>query len=157
LKKSLGPYVDSEFNPGWLITWGQTTENYPTLDVYMNSLKYVYSLNASFSMYMFHGGTNFGFNVGSQPTASVIPFFVAIFLIYEKNFKLNFRALPHMIMLPLYPKMVPLHKNIKKLDLLYKVYPIGNTHRLPYHRIIRKNIVFFINPLSNSVYSIMVM
>ena len=67
----LGPYVCSEFYPGWFVTWGQTS-NYPHRPTFLDNLNYMYSLNASFSIYMFHGGTNFGFQAGGKATASVL-------------------------------------------------------------------------------------
>uniref|UniRef100_A0A0V0GCY9 Beta-galactosidase n=1 Tax=Triatoma dimidiata TaxID=72491 RepID=A0A0V0GCY9_TRIDM len=59
-----GPLVNSEFYVGWLSYWGEPfrrTEIQPiveTLDKMLNQ-------NISFNLYMFHGGTNFGFTAGS--------------------------------------------------------------------------------------------
>jgi len=60
-----GPPVNSEFYPGWLAHW---QEPYPKVnsDDVVNQMKSMLSLNASFSFYMFHGGTNFGFTSGAN-------------------------------------------------------------------------------------------
>ncbi|KAK0412020.1 hypothetical protein QR680_005986 [Steinernema hermaphroditum] len=68
-----GPYVNSELYPGWMVKWGQSEERNPSLDLVIGSSNYIYSrYNASFNYYMFHGGTNFEFWVGSQPDSSEI-------------------------------------------------------------------------------------
>ncbi len=58
-----GPYITTEFYPGWLDHWGEPfirtegdTSNYQKL--IQNGI--------SISMYMFHGGTNFGFYNGAN-------------------------------------------------------------------------------------------
>lgn len=60
-----GPPVNSEFYPGWLAHW---QEPHPTVnsDDVVRQMKSMLSLNASFSFYMFHGGTNFGFTSGAN-------------------------------------------------------------------------------------------
>lgn len=58
-----GPLVNSEYYVGWLSYWGQT---FATVDIdpVINTMKDMLDSNVSFSMYMFHGGTNFGFSAG---------------------------------------------------------------------------------------------
>lgn len=62
----LGPNVNSEFYPGWFEWWGQSSQGLPGPTQIVNNLAYMYSKNASFSVYMFHGGTNFGFQNGAE-------------------------------------------------------------------------------------------
>ena len=54
-----GPLICSEFYPGWFDTWGQPHHrgNAPQ---YLADLEYMLSHDASFSIYMAHGGTTFG-------------------------------------------------------------------------------------------------
>lgn len=60
-----GPLVNSEFYPGWLSHWQETSPTVNSTDV-VNQMKVMLSMNASFSFYMFHGGTNFGFTSGAN-------------------------------------------------------------------------------------------
>jgi len=60
-----GPPVNSEFYPGWLAHW-QEPHPKVTSDAVVRQMKSMLSLNASFSFYMFHGGTNFGFTSGAN-------------------------------------------------------------------------------------------
>lgn len=60
-----GPFVDSEFYTGWIDTWGDPHHK--------NDGKYIadcldglLAANASVGIYMFFGGTNFGFTSGGQ-------------------------------------------------------------------------------------------
>jgi beta-galactosidase len=54
-----GPLICSEFYPGWFDTWGQT-HHLGNSAKYLGDLEYMLSNNASFSIYMAHGGTTFG-------------------------------------------------------------------------------------------------
>jgi beta-galactosidase len=54
-----GPLICSEFYPGWFDTWGQV-HHYGKTDKYLGDLEYMLSHDASFSIYMAHGGTTFG-------------------------------------------------------------------------------------------------
>ncbi|HEV2694207.1 MAG TPA: beta-galactosidase [Verrucomicrobiae bacterium] len=54
-----GPLICSEFYPGWFDTWGQP-HHYGKTGQYLGDLEYMLSHNASFSIYMAHGGTTFG-------------------------------------------------------------------------------------------------
>lgn len=60
-----GPLVNSEFYTGWLDHWG---EHHSTTNssVVANSLDAILKLNASVNMYMFEGGTSFGFMNGAN-------------------------------------------------------------------------------------------
>lgn len=60
-----GPLVNSEFYPGWLAHWQEPPPIIHSDDV-VKQMKVMLSLNASFSFYMFHGGTNFGFTSGAN-------------------------------------------------------------------------------------------
>jgi len=63
----VGPYMNSEFYTGWLTHWGDAEmANVSTADVvkYLNEL--LAYKNASVNMYMYHGGTNFGFWNGAN-------------------------------------------------------------------------------------------
>ncbi|XP_025407480.1 beta-galactosidase isoform X2 [Sipha flava] len=60
-----GPLVNSEFYPGWLSHWQEPLAVVRSIDV-VNQMKNMLALNASFSFYMFHGGTNFGFTSGAN-------------------------------------------------------------------------------------------
>lgn len=76
-EKRLGPRVCSEFYPGW--TWGckwQEDEGAitPMPSLFMSSFAHMYQINASFSLYMFYGGTNFGFTNGAYEKNSVYIF-----------------------------------------------------------------------------------
>lgn len=72
--KKLDPSVyifGGEIYPGWLTHWG---ENWATKDVNTTVKEFTFlcANNHSFSMYMVHGGSNFGFTAGanSKTTAS---------------------------------------------------------------------------------------
>lgn len=54
-----GPLLCSEFYPGWFDTWGQP-HHYGNTEKYLRDLEYMLSHDASFSIYMAHGGTTFG-------------------------------------------------------------------------------------------------
>ena len=54
-----GPLICSEFYPGWFDTWGQP-HHLGNTGKYLGDLSYMLSHDASFSIYMAHGGTTFG-------------------------------------------------------------------------------------------------
>jgi len=65
------PSFSSETYPGWLTHWG---ENYAKTDTtgLLKQLKYLLDNKKSFSLYVVHGGTSFGFTAGanaSSPTS----------------------------------------------------------------------------------------
>ncbi|XP_032786676.2 beta-galactosidase [Daphnia magna] len=67
-----GPRVNSEFYPGWLDLWGEPHSKVDKRDV-AKTLDDMLALNASVSMYMFHGGTSFGFTSGALPSNTYTP------------------------------------------------------------------------------------
>ncbi|CAH1790381.1 unnamed protein product [Owenia fusiformis] len=60
-----GPLVNSEYYTGWLDHWGSphSQRDIPSI---VNTLKQMLDLGASVNMYMFEGGTNFGFMNGAN-------------------------------------------------------------------------------------------
>ena len=54
-----GPLICSEFYPGWFDTWGQP-HHLGNAPKYLADLTYFLTHDASFSIYMAHGGTTFG-------------------------------------------------------------------------------------------------
>lgn len=60
-----GPYMVAEFYPGWLDHWGEAFEKVTTASVIKQTEQYLQN-NISFSFYMIHGGTNFGFTSGAN-------------------------------------------------------------------------------------------
>ncbi|HTB86115.1 MAG TPA: beta-galactosidase [Candidatus Sulfotelmatobacter sp.] len=54
-----GPLICSEFYPGWFDTWGQP-HHLGKPENYLPNLKTMLDMDASFSIYMVHGGTTFG-------------------------------------------------------------------------------------------------
>lgn len=59
-----GPLVNSEFYVGWISYWGRPLAQTDTAPI-VNTITSLMKNNVSFSMYMIHGGTNFGFTAGS--------------------------------------------------------------------------------------------
>ncbi|KAK7067263.1 Beta-galactosidase-1-like protein, partial [Halocaridina rubra] len=60
-----GPLVNSEYYPGWLDHW-QEPHSTTDAESVAKSLDDMLKVNASVNMYMFHGGTSFGFGAGSN-------------------------------------------------------------------------------------------
>lgn len=60
-----GPLVNSEFYVGWNAYWNEPRPVRRSEDV-VKMLKHFLALNASFNIYLFHGGTNFGFTSGAN-------------------------------------------------------------------------------------------
>ena len=60
-----GPLVNSEFYTGWLDFWGRPHQRRNATQV-ADSLDAILKVNASVNMYMFEGGTNFGFWNGAD-------------------------------------------------------------------------------------------
>jgi beta-galactosidase len=60
-----GPLMCGEFYPGWFDTWGAPHHTGNT-DRYLADLEYMLKTGASFSIYMVHGGTTFGFWTGAD-------------------------------------------------------------------------------------------
>ncbi|XP_066588529.1 beta-galactosidase-like [Prorops nasuta] len=60
-----GPLVNSEFYPGWLTHWGEEFQRVNTSAV-TKTLEEILSFGASVNIYMFYGGTNFGYSSGAN-------------------------------------------------------------------------------------------
>ena len=60
-----GPYFSPEFYPGWLDHWGETHSVSP-VDEFIGKYDTLLMRGISVSLYMFHGGTNFGFMNGAN-------------------------------------------------------------------------------------------
>ena len=60
-----GPFMSGEYWAGWFDHWG---EHHHTTDAASNAAEYEWMLRQGYSvsMYMFHGGTNFGFMNGAN-------------------------------------------------------------------------------------------
>ncbi|XP_072507575.1 beta-galactosidase isoform X1 [Notamacropus eugenii] len=67
-----GPLVNSEFYTGWLDHWGEAHQTVHTEDL-VSSLVDILSCGANVNMYMFIGGTNFGFWNGANMPFSPQP------------------------------------------------------------------------------------
>ncbi|MDE1161348.1 MAG: beta-galactosidase [Acidobacteriaceae bacterium] len=59
------PLFATEYWPGWFDLWGHPHETRP-LAPQIADLEYMLSHHASFNLYMFHGGTNFGMMAGAS-------------------------------------------------------------------------------------------
>ena len=60
-----GPLMCGEFYPGWFDTWG-APHHLGKTEQYLKDLEYMLKSGASFSIYMAHGGTSFGFWSGAD-------------------------------------------------------------------------------------------
>lgn len=60
-----GPYFSPEFYPGWLDHWGEPHSVSP-VDEFIGRYDTLLMKGISVSLYMFHGGTNFGFMNGAN-------------------------------------------------------------------------------------------
>ena len=58
-----GPLVNSEFYPGWLDHWGEAHQKREAASIAFY-LDKILAMNASVNLYMFQGGTSFGFMNG---------------------------------------------------------------------------------------------
>ena len=58
-----GPLICSEYYPAWYDSWGQRHHTKPTQNM-LNDIEYMLSVGGSFSIYMAHGGTSFGWWAG---------------------------------------------------------------------------------------------
>ncbi|XP_054717732.1 beta-galactosidase-like [Uloborus diversus] len=64
-QQASGPLVNSEFYPGWLDHWGAPHAEVDSKGI-VKTLTEILMHNASVNVYMFHGGTSFGFGAGSN-------------------------------------------------------------------------------------------
>lgn len=60
-----GPLVNSEFYPGWLDHW-QKPHSKTNSKTVASGLDAILAVGASVNMYMFHGGTSFGYGSGAN-------------------------------------------------------------------------------------------
>lgn len=60
-----GPLVNSEFYPGWLTHWQEPFQRV-NVTIVAKTLNEMLSLGASVNIYMFYGGTNFGYTAGAN-------------------------------------------------------------------------------------------
>ena len=60
-----GPLMCGEFYSGWFDTWG-SPHTFGNTDQYLKDMEYMLKTGASFSIYMAHGGTTFGFWSGAD-------------------------------------------------------------------------------------------
>ena len=60
-----GPYFSPEFYPGWLDHWGEP-HSVSSVDEFIGRYDTLLMKGISVSLYMFHGGTNFGFMNGAN-------------------------------------------------------------------------------------------
>lgn len=60
-----GPLMCGEFYSGWFDTWGNP-HTFGEIDRYLKDMEYMLKTGASFSIYMAHGGTTFGFWAGAD-------------------------------------------------------------------------------------------
>ena len=67
-----GPFINSEYYTGWLDHWGDPHARVSAKTV-ATWLDKILSLNASVNMYMFEGGTNFGFMNGANQGSKYQP------------------------------------------------------------------------------------
>uniref|UniRef100_A0A673T662 Galactosidase beta 1 like n=1 Tax=Suricata suricatta TaxID=37032 RepID=A0A673T662_SURSU len=67
-----GPLVNSEYYTGWLDYWGQN-HSMRSISAVTKGLKKMLKLGASVNMYMFHGGTNFGYWNGADDKGRFLP------------------------------------------------------------------------------------
>lgn len=91
--------------------WGQKN-GYAHHSTFMDNINYMYHYwNASLSIYMIHGGTNFGFQNGEESTAGV----------RKANKVKVLRSLLHTIIMLQLVKMVKLDRLIRIFDRSYKI------------------------------------
>ncbi|XP_049470792.1 beta-galactosidase-1-like protein isoform X3 [Panthera uncia] len=67
-----GPLVNSEYYTGWLDYWGQNHST-RSISAVTKGLEAMLKLGASVNMYMFHGGTNFGYWNGADEKGRFLP------------------------------------------------------------------------------------
>jgi beta-galactosidase len=60
------PIMCGEFWCGWFDQWGKPRQGNDDPTVLETDVRWMVENNASFSIYMFHGGTNFGFTAGAN-------------------------------------------------------------------------------------------
>lgn len=61
-----GPKVNSEFYVGWYDAWGQSNKSVRATSLVTDTMRYMWRQNASFNIYPIHGGSNWGYQGGSE-------------------------------------------------------------------------------------------
>lgn len=76
-RSSLGPLLDGEYYTTWLDLWGSDSPHQVTsasgAKTVVSDLAWIMNNKSSFSLYMFHGGTNFGFQAGADWSTVLTP------------------------------------------------------------------------------------
>ncbi|KAI3415846.1 hypothetical protein GPALN_005417 [Globodera pallida] len=67
-----GPSVNSEFYTTWFSMWGDKSMVRQQLEPVLKTMDFMWAQNASFSLYMIHGGTSFAFWNGRESNGPVI-------------------------------------------------------------------------------------
>ncbi|XP_037568827.2 beta-galactosidase [Dermacentor silvarum] len=70
--QAAGPLMNSEMYTGWVDNWGLRKSQVET-SVLVKRIRQLLAMNASFNLYMFHGGTNFGFKSGANDHSGFQP------------------------------------------------------------------------------------
>ncbi|HEY5087502.1 MAG TPA: beta-galactosidase [Gemmatimonadaceae bacterium] len=65
-----GPYMVAELYPGWLTHWAEPFPVTP-IDSFLPAYDSLLARGVSINLYMFHGGTNFGFTSGANYTRAM--------------------------------------------------------------------------------------
>uniref|UniRef100_A0A8C8SFV9 Galactosidase beta 1 like n=1 Tax=Pelusios castaneus TaxID=367368 RepID=A0A8C8SFV9_9SAUR len=137
-----GPLVNSEYYMGWLDYWGEAHSSSSPAQV-AQGLQDLLQLGANVNMYMFQGGTNFGYWSGAdykcryKPVTTSYDYDAPLSEAGDPTAKLfairtvisKFQPLPEGPMPPATPKYaygsVPLQKQAELLELLDVVCPAG--------------------------------
>ncbi|XP_059559199.1 beta-galactosidase-1-like protein isoform X2 [Myotis daubentonii] len=142
-----GPLVNSEYYTGWLDYWGQNHSTRSIIAV-TKGLEKMLKLGASVNMYMFHGGTNFGYWNGADEKGHFLPITtsydydapiseagdVTLKLFALRNVISQFQEIPLGPLPPPSPKMMlgplTLHLDGYLLDFLHLLCPQGPIHSI---------------------------
>ncbi|CDW54212.1 beta galactosidase [Trichuris trichiura] len=103
-----GPLVNSEFYAGWFDEWGRN-HSVTLIKPVLETMEYMWILNASFTIYVFHGGSNFGFMSG----ISALPVTTS----YDYDAPLNEAG-------DITPKYLAIRAQIERLTGVSNLYPL---------------------------------
>jgi beta-galactosidase len=138
-----GPYMVAEFYPGWLDHWAEPFQKVSTEEVVNQAEKYL-KAGVSFSFYMIHGGTNFGFTSGAnydnkhniQPditsydydapiseAGGATPKYFALRALFEKYVSYKIPPVPAQIPVIKIPA-IHLNKTADLFDFIKKIIPV---------------------------------
>lgn len=76
---SMGPHMDGEYYVTWMDQWSSAkthqsnSGNSAAIKKIQSDLEWILNNNGSFALYMFHGGTNFGFQNGADWSTKLDP------------------------------------------------------------------------------------